>query len=65
MQTGAFSKGWGLFSEAFVWGLTFAGALETCANGHVAVLLGLGAVPGLNLLVVHCLSFFSLQCCPS
>ena len=48
-QTGAFSKGGGLFSGASVWGLTLTGSLETVAGGHAAVSLGLAAVLGLNL----------------
>ena len=43
LQAGASSQGGGLFSEASVWGLTLAGALETVAGGSMAVLLGLGA----------------------
>ena len=57
-QTGAFSKGGGLFSGASVWGLTLTGALETVTGGHVAVSLGFGAVLGLNLLVGTALFLF-------
>ena len=41
-QTGASSKGGGLFSEASAWGLTLIGALEFVACGHVADSLGPG-----------------------
>ena len=51
LQTGAFSKGEGLFSEASVWGLTLIGTLEIVMGGHAVVSLGLGAMLGLNLLV--------------
>ena len=60
MQTGASSKGGGLFSQASAWGLTLIGALEIVAGGHAAASLGLEAVLGLNLLVGTALFLFSV-----
>ena len=51
-QTGAFSKGGGLFSGA-------SGTLGTVAGGYVAVSLGLGTALGLNLFVGTALFLFS------
>ena len=60
LQTGAFSKGGGLFSGASVCSLILTGAFETVAGGHVAVSLGLGAALGLNFLVGTALFLFSM-----
>ena len=52
LQTGAFSKGGGLFSGV-------SGTLETVAGSGMAVSLGLRAVLGLNLFVGAALLLFS------